>query len=212
MGTAGLHWVLHPAMYVPLKEICYSAPQYGRYIQTEGRKGVPPTPEFQRIIDNYHELIHTYDNPQRQLELGRNILWQWSRECYFIGLHRDHALAIVSSRFRNFPDHILHGWRVMFPGYMQPEQFYLESEQHKIRAEAGPNGSVFPSGEFQVYHGNEQEFNFTPNDGYVVVDVSVDGESVGPSMTYRIERVRRAHAVKARFQRKSSQAMGAPEQ
>jgi len=167
-GSAGLHWILQPGLYVPITDPSYFAPLYGRYIQTEGKAGVRPTPEFQRLIDWYYELTHTVGDEARQLELGRNIMWQWSNDCYMIGLYRIHALAIVSNRFRNCPDHILHGWRVQFPGYMQPEQFYLESEQHSIRAEGAAHGGIYPSGEFEVYHGMEQEFAITPDDGWTV--------------------------------------------
>ncbi len=199
LGQAGLHWVLQPALYVPIKDISFSAPQYGRYVQTDGRSGVPPTPEFQRLIDWYYELVHTVGDDQRQLELGRNILWQWSNECYMIGLYRQHSLAIVSNRLRNCPDHILHGWRVMFPGYMQPEQFYLESLQHTVTAEAGPRGTIYPAGEFQVYHGMEQEFAITPDEGYAVADVSVNGESLGAVTSYRIDRLTADAVVKVTF-------------
>ncbi len=198
-GQVGLHWILQAEYYVPLKDVSYSAPQYGRYVQTEGKSGVPPTPEFQRLIDWYYELVHIVGDDERQLELGRNILWQWSNECYMIGLYRDYTLAIVSNRFRNCPDHILHGWRVQFPGYMQPEQFYLESLQHTVTAEAGPRGSIYPAGEFQVYHGMEQEFAITPDEGWSVADVSVNGKSVGPVASHRIDRVTSDVAVKVRF-------------
>ncbi len=199
MGQAGMHWILQPSLYVPLKDLCTAAPLYGRYIQTEGKSGVPPTAEFQRLIDWYRELVHTFDDDERQLELGRNILWQWSNECYMIGLYRRHDLTIVSNRFRNSPDHVLHGWRVKCPGYMQPEQFYLESEQHAVRVEAGPHGSVYPSGEFQVYHGMEQEFAITPDEGYTVTDVSVNGKSIGAVTSFRIDRVRENAVIKVTF-------------
>lgn len=198
-GHAGMHWVLQPSAYVPLTDLALYAPQYGRYVQTNGKSGVRPTSEFQRLIDWYYELVHTFGDDEHQLELGRKILWQWSNECYIYGVYRRHDLAILSNRFRNFPDHVLHGWRVQCPGYMQPEQFYLESEQHTIRAEAGPHGNIYPSGGFQVYHGMEQEFTITPNDGYVVEDVQVNGESVGGIRSYRLDRVTAEVSIKAAF-------------
>ena len=201
LGQAGLHWILQPALYVPIKDICYTASLYGRYVQTEGKAGVPPTPEFQRLIDWYYELVHTVGDDRRQLELGRNILWQWANECYMIGLYRQHVLAVVSSRFRNCPDHILHGWRVQFPGYMQPEQFWIESREHPVRAEAGPGGRIYPAGQFKVYHGMEQEFAVTPDEGYVVADLRVDGQSVGAARSHRVGRVTAGLTVEVTFKR-----------
>jgi len=199
LGQAGLHWILQPALYVPIEDVSYFAPNYGRYVLSEGKAGVPPPPEFQRLIDWYYELVHTVGDDRRKLELGRNILWQWANECYMVGLYRIHALAIVSNRFRNCPDHILHGWRVMFPGYMQPEQFYIESTQHSIRAEAGRHGAIYPAGEFQVYHGMEQEFEITPDEGYAVADVTANGKSVGPVTSYMIDKVTEEVLVKVTF-------------
>jgi peptide/nickel transport system substrate-binding protein len=198
-GQAGLHWILQPSLYVPLEDLAYFAPQYGRYVQTEGKSGFPPTAEFRRLIDWYYELVHTLD-PQRKLELGRNILWQWSHDCYMIGIFRQYAMVIASNQFRNLPDHMLTGdWRIQFPGYLQPEQFYLESKQHTIRAEAAPHGIIFPSGEFRVYHGMEQEFAVTADEGYVVADVNVNGQSIGATTSCRIDRVTADGLVKVTF-------------
>ncbi len=199
-GQAGLHWILQSYLYVPTEQRSSFAPLYGRYIQNEGKSGVPPSPELQRLLDWYNELLHTVGDPERKLELGRNILWQWSNDCYMIGLYRMYALVILSPRFRNFPAHTLVGcWRVQYPGYLRPEQFYLESEQHAVRAEAGPHGTVYPSGEFQVYHGTEQEFAITPDEGYTVTDVSVNGKSIGAVTSHRIDRVTADVVVKVRF-------------
>ena len=199
MGQASLHWTLQPSLYIPVKELSYSMPLYGRYVQTDGAAGVKPPVEFRRLVDWYYQLVHTIGDESRKLELGRNILWQWSNQCYMIGLYRRHDLAIISSRFRNFPDHILHGYRVMFPGYMHPEQFYLESRQYEIHAHAGDHGRIFPSGRFQVYHGNEQELVMTPEPGYIITDVTVDGLSVGAVDSYRIDQVRNDMSVSVRF-------------
>ena len=87
----------------------------------------------------------------------------------------------------------------MFPGYMHPEQFYLESRQYEIHAHAGDHGRIFPSGRFQVYHGNEQELVMTPEPGYIITDVTVDGLSVGAVDSYRIDQVRNDMSVSVRF-------------
>lgn len=200
-AQAGLHWVLQPALYVPIKHQSELAPLYGRYIQTGGRSGIRPTEEIQRLVDWYYELVHTFGEDDRQLELGRNILWQWSRECYMIGLYRIYGLTIVSNRFRNCPDHFLHGWRVQSPGYTQPEQFFLESQEHDIQAHAGSNGTVHPSGQFQVYDGMEQEFKLTPAPGFAVAAVTVNGRSVGAVRSYRIDTVDRPVTLNVQFTR-----------
>ena len=197
-GNAGLHWILQPALYVPVKQQAAFAPHYGTYIETQGQAGIPPTPEMQQLVDWYYGLIHAMEAPHR-LQLGRNILRQWSDECYMIGLYRVYALTIVSSRFRNCPDSFLHGWRVQSPGYTNPEQYYIESLQHSVQVEVGNHGTVYPSGRFQVYDGMEQEFKLTPEEGFMVTDLHVNGESVGAVDSYRIDEVVRDITVKATF-------------
>jgi len=127
-GTAGIHWVVDPVWYVPVQEGAYFAPMYSRYFARRGRAGVKPSPEFQRIIDWYLELITVVNDDARKLDLGRRILDQWAEECYTIGIAREMQLTVVSDRFRNMPDHVIHSYRLMTPGYIGVEQFYLEGE------------------------------------------------------------------------------------
>ena len=65
---------------------------------------------------------------QYKLQLGHRILRQWSEECYMIGICRQQALMIVSDRFKNVPDHIIHDWRIKCPGYIGIEQFYIDEK------------------------------------------------------------------------------------
>ncbi|WP_207681127.1 putative Ig domain-containing protein [Desulfonema magnum] len=55
-------------------------------------------------------------------------------------------------------------------------------EKHRIRytitANAGPHGAITPSGKISVYEGDDQAFEITPNDGYEVDTVLVDGKCV----------------------------------
>jgi peptide/nickel transport system substrate-binding protein len=127
----GMHWVVNPLWYVPWQSSSYFAPAYGRYQASGGRdkQGVKPPPEFQRLIDWYLELCSTVDNDARKLELGHKILRQWDEECYVIGVCRPDLITIVSNTFRNVPDSIIHDWRVMTPGYIGIEQFYIDEKQ-----------------------------------------------------------------------------------
>ncbi|MCD4823745.1 MAG: ABC transporter substrate-binding protein [Phycisphaerae bacterium] len=125
-ANAGLHWITDPIWYVPLAPRSYHAPLYGRYIASGGTSGVKPSKEFQRIIDWYGELAQTCGNETRKLELGHNILAQWSEQCYIIGIARQTAITIVSNRFKNVPNKKIHGYRVMTPRYIGMEQLYID--------------------------------------------------------------------------------------
>ena len=125
-ATAGMHWILDPVWYTPWVSSSYFAPLYGRYHATNGKGGVKPPPEIQRLLDWYLELVGTMD-AEKRLELGRRILSQWAEECYTIGICRSELLTIVSNRFKNVPDHVIHSFRVMTPGYIGIEQFYINA-------------------------------------------------------------------------------------
>ncbi|ABN57870.1 MULTISPECIES: InlB B-repeat-containing protein [Methanoculleus] len=75
---------------------------------------------------------------------------------------------------------------------------------HVITATAGPHGSISPSGDVQVLYGEEQSFTITPDSGYTVDDVAVDGESVGARTTYTFEGVDADHTIAATFKEPSA--------
>ena len=70
---------------------------------------------------------------------------------------------------------------------------------HTITATAGPNGSISPSGAVSVPDGESQVFTITPNPGYVVEDIEVDGVSVGVKNSHIFTNVKANHTIEARF-------------
>ncbi len=72
---------------------------------------------------------------------------------------------------------------------------------HVITASAGEGGAIDPSGEVRVRQGGNKTFAITPEEGYVIADVLVDGESVGAVSAYTFERVTKAHTIAAIFQK-----------
>lgn len=122
---AGMHWVIDPVWYVPWKKSSYFAPLYGQYVSSDSKAGEKPPQEYQNLLDWYLQLRSETDE-ERKLELGRNILGQWSEECYVVGICRRQVLTIVSNRFKNVPDEIIHSYRLLTPGYIGVEQFFIE--------------------------------------------------------------------------------------
>ena len=70
---------------------------------------------------------------------------------------------------------------------------------YTISATTGANGSITPSGATAVNCGSNQVYTFTPNSGYVVEDVLVDGVSVGAVTTYTFSNVMVAHTISVTF-------------
>lgn len=69
-----------------------------------------------------------------------------------------------------------------------------------IQAEAGQGGSISPSGSVRVTRGSRQIFSITPDTGYQIADVLVDGESVGAVGRYTFENIQEGHTIQAAFE------------
>lgn len=61
------------------------------------------------------------------------------------------------------------------------------------------NVGIPPSGEVEVTDGNSLGFTITPEPDYYIVDLVVDGKSVGASASYTMEDVKDDHTLSARF-------------
>ena len=70
---------------------------------------------------------------------------------------------------------------------------------YTITATAGANGSISPSGAVTVSHGGNQQFAITPNAGYRIADVRVDGSSVGAVSSYTFNNITASHTITASF-------------
>ena len=70
---------------------------------------------------------------------------------------------------------------------------------YTITASAGTGGSISPSGGVNVQSGANQTFTITPNNGYVIADVNVDGVSQGAITSYTFSTVGASHTINATF-------------
>lgn len=70
---------------------------------------------------------------------------------------------------------------------------------YTIKATAGTNGSISPSGWTSVSHGWDQTFTITPDKGYAVAKVLVDGKSVGSVKSYTFKNVTKDHTIEVVF-------------
>ena len=70
---------------------------------------------------------------------------------------------------------------------------------YSITASGGPNGTITPSGTIIVNQGANQTFTMTPNSGYVVDVVLVDGVSIGAAASYTFSNVNASHTIGATF-------------
>ncbi len=75
----------------------------------------------------------------------------------------------------------------------------VSSTQYTITASAGSGGGISPSGAVTVNSGGSQTFTITPNSGYSISSVIVDGASVGAVSTYTFNNVTANHTIAATF-------------
>jgi hypothetical protein len=69
----------------------------------------------------------------------------------------------------------------------------------KITATAGSNGTISPAGIVNVDKGSDQSFTITADANYNVLDVVVDGVSMGPMPNYNFNNVTQDHQIEASF-------------
>src|SRR5258706_69749 len=101
------------------------------------------------------------------------------------------------------------GWSGDTTGTANPITFTVQAnksvtatftlKQLTITASAGANGAISPSGSVGVNYGANQAFTITPNTGYHVADVLVDGSSVGAVTSYTFTNVTASHTIAASF-------------
>ena len=70
---------------------------------------------------------------------------------------------------------------------------------YTIKATAGAGGSISPSGNVSVREGRDQTFTITPDKGYAVANVKIDGKSIGAVKSYTFENVSRTHTIEVIF-------------
>ena len=72
---------------------------------------------------------------------------------------------------------------------------------YTIKATAGAGGSISPNGNVSVREGSDRTFTITPDKGYAVSNVKIDGKSIGAVKSYTFENVRRNHTIEVSFAR-----------
>jgi len=100
-------------------------------------------------------------------------------------------------------------WTGDFTGSDNPKAIVMDQNRsvsatfiidtYTIVATAGPGGAVEPEGQIQVNHGDDKEFIITPDAGYEIADVVVDGVSVGAVANYTFNNVVSDHTIDASF-------------
>ena len=70
---------------------------------------------------------------------------------------------------------------------------------YTIKTTAGAGGSISPSGNVSVREGRDRTFTITPDKGYAISNVKIDGKSIGAVKSYTFENVSRTHTIEVIF-------------
>jgi hypothetical protein len=73
-----------------------------------------------------------------------------------------------------------------------------------ISASGGQGGSISPAGMSALSAGGQKTFTITPNSGYTISAVRVDGANIGSVPTYTFTNVSANHTIRAYFKKQSS--------
>lgn len=81
---------------------------------------------------------------------------------------------------------------------------------YTLTATAGEGGTISPSGKVRVARNDDKTFTITPNEGFAIADVTVDGKSVGAVTSYTEKKVTKEHTIAASFRAKDEKAAWNP--
>ena len=124
---------------------------------------------------------------------------------------QDYGTAITAPADPTKTGYTFAGWTPVIPTTMPAENMTIKAQwryngggssgysYYTIQATAGTGGSISPSGNVSVREGKDQTFTITPDKGYAVANVKIDGKSIGAVKSYTFENVRRTHTIEVIF-------------
>ena len=77
----------------------------------------------------------------------------------------------------------------------------LYVQQFEIAAEASEGGRITPAGVTEVFYDRSKTYTVTPDAGYRIADVQIDGISIGAVTEYTFKRVHEDHTIYVEFEK-----------
>ncbi len=75
----------------------------------------------------------------------------------------------------------------------------LQNMRFTITATASEGGTVSPAGRTAYKHGSSKTYTFTPDEGYEIASVIIDGKDIGPVDEYTFKNIKGKHTVSVVF-------------
>ncbi len=83
--------------------------------------------------------------------------------------------------------------------WMAMLMYMMMNQKFDITATVTEGGTISDAGVAQIQRGKDATYTITPDEGYAIADVSVDGVSVGAVSVYTFDNVKKAHTIEAVF-------------
>ncbi len=156
-------------------------------------------------VQNHHhnlKVMASTDNGANWEQIWQ--LWDWNTKNEFGPWEKTQAKVTI-------PDNLQDAENVQFAFvyegkdstslWMDNVQVYVEDPSmiHTITASAGEGGIIDPSGAVEITDGKSRTFSITPDDGYFIQSVTVDGENKGTPSTYTFKDVKEDHTIEVVF-------------
>lgn len=93
-------------------------------------------------------------------------------------------------------DHSIHA---KFEKIEKPTAAIPFLKKYFITATTGEGGTISPEGKISITKGKTRTFTITPEDGYIISDIEIDGAPVGPLTSYTFGNVQKDHTIHAEF-------------
>ncbi len=126
--SATIQWVVDPVWYIPTSDYTYFAPLTGLYYATAGKDGKEPEGLLLELQETFDAMKAATD-PAEQVKLGQHITEIHAQNLFRVGYVQGFQPVLADANFRNIPhEYGLEDYRIYFPRYMQPEQWWLDEE------------------------------------------------------------------------------------
>lgn len=174
----------------------------------EGVVGTPEIATSANVIADI-DMRHKTGNLREYYETAGTLLWSEEWESEFIGdtytnkeMDYGHLLPLAYAQAFRLMDYKLDNYDLSKdPVAALEANTVVANHPYVIKASAGPNGEISPHGDVIVYAGGDQEFTITPENGYQVSTVLVDGQSVVlAGNTYTFTNVTEDHTIDVTFE------------
>ncbi len=151
------------------------------------------TPKFDKITEKGKTLADTHLTIASSSPTGGSIEWE-DGNTTVVEANKAYKWKYTPADTINYAP--VYGTIVVYP---VSTGIVIYSPCYTIKASAGANGSISPAGWCSVVENDSQTFTFTPDKGYTVAKVLVDGKSVGAVKSYTFKNVTKDHTIEVIF-------------